>query len=145
MIWPEHHERRVLLDAALKRRAGFNLDLRPGDGFAMLPEIASAIPADSILCVYHTHVANQIPGETRDNFLDEIGNLGARRDVIYLFNNIKPGLHLSTYRDGKPMFDRMLANVDGHARWIEWAHGHPLAQPGLRRPELYPPRTPRGD
>jgi hypothetical protein len=120
LIWPEHHERRALLDAAVKHRAQFLLDLREGDGFTLLPEIAREIPADTLLCVYHTHVANQISPEARQQFLRAIANIGAQRDLIHLFNNIHPDLHLTVHHSGACVTNRTVAKTDGHARWIEW-------------------------
>ena len=120
LIWPEHDDRRHLMDAALKHRAKFALDLRAGDGFAILPALERDVPIESLLCVYHTHVANQIPPEARECFLETIAGIGAHRDVIHLFNNIKPALHLTVYRDGTRIIDAPVANTDGHARWIEW-------------------------
>ena len=119
LIWPEHQERRHLLDAALKLRNETKLDLRVGDGFARFTDIAGEIPHDSVVCVYHTHVANQIAEVARVDFLNSIKSLGSKRDIIHVFNNIKPNLHLNAYRDGK-VIDMPLANTDGHARWIEW-------------------------
>lgn len=119
LVWPEHHERRSLLDAALKKRAEIELDLRAGDGFSMLVDLAKEIPEESLLCVYHTHVANQISKEAKETFLKSIEELGTKRDVIHVFNNIKPNLHLTAYRK-RQLIDLPLANTDGHARWIEW-------------------------
>lgn len=119
LVWPEHHERRSLMDASLRRRSEMNLDLRVGDGFSMFVDLAEEISQDSVLCVYHTHVANQISKESKETFLKSIEKLGAKRDIIHVFNNIKPNLHLTAYHTGK-LIDMPLANTDGHARWIEW-------------------------
>ncbi|MEM6820426.1 MAG: DUF2332 domain-containing protein [Verrucomicrobiota bacterium] len=119
LIWPEHKERREILDAALKHRASFDLDLRQGNGFAMLAGIIETIPKDSVACVYHTHVANQITREAKESLLVELAELGTSRDIIHIFNNIKPSLHLTLYKDGRAE-DIPLANTDGHARWFEW-------------------------
>ncbi|RYX85292.1 DUF2332 domain-containing protein [bacterium] len=119
LVWPEQHDRRNLLEAALKKRSDTALDLRTGDGFSMLPDIVREIPIESIVCVYHTHVANQISLQARQDFLKSIDKIGKQRDVIHLFNNIKPNLHLTIYRRGE-FINMPLANTDGHARWIEW-------------------------
>mgnify|MGYP001488276732 CR=1 FL=1 len=59
LIWPEHKERRLLFKQAAKAVQEHKLDLREGNGVNMLPHIAREIPIDSIICVFHTHVANQ--------------------------------------------------------------------------------------
>lgn len=119
LIWPEHQERRSLMDAALARRNAASLELHQGDGFAMFEALSGGIPETSLLCVYHTHVANQIPTASREAFLQVIERTGQRRDIVHVFNNIKPSLHLTAYRNGN-VLDLSLANTDGHARWIEW-------------------------
>lgn len=119
LIWPEHHERRSRLDLALQQRDAVDLDLRVGDGFALLADLAAEIPADVLLCVYHTHVANQISKEARQAFLTSVAEIGEKRDIIHVFNNINPTLHLTAYRAGQ-LIDMPLAHTDGHARWIEW-------------------------
>jgi len=119
LIWPEHHERRDLIDAALRVPRRAELDMRTGDGFSMLSGLAEEISEESLLCVYHTHVANQISNDERARFLRTIETLGAKRDVVHIFNNIKPHLHLTAYRSGR-LIDLPLASTDGHARWIEW-------------------------
>lgn len=119
LVWPEHEERRELMDAALMERSRVELDLRVGDGFSWIEGIAEGLPAEVLVCVYHTHVANQISEESRTRFLDQMARIGAKRDLVHVFNNIEPHLHLTAYRDGVRM-EVPIANTDGHARWIEW-------------------------
>lgn len=119
LVWPEHSERRRLLDAAVKQRSTMALDLRVGDGFSQVEQIAEELPPESLLCIYHTHVANQISAKERENFLHVLDRIGARRDAVHLFNNIHPHLHLTAYRDGNRT-DLPLARADGHAQRIEW-------------------------
>ena len=119
LIWPEHRERRKMLETALAIRLGFDLDLREGDGFMMINEIVDEIPEDIVPFIYHTHVANQIPEEARNSFVDQIHAMGQRRDVAHFCNNIKPTLHLTLFREGSP-YDTALASVDGHGRSIQW-------------------------
>jgi hypothetical protein len=119
LIWPEHHERRALMDAALKKRREIELDFRVGDGFSMVSDLVKEIPKENVLCVYHTHVANQISQEARQSFLERIDRIGAKRDIIHISNNIKPHLYLTAYREGERI-DMPLANTDSHAHWIEW-------------------------
>lgn len=119
LIWPEQADRRKLFEAALAERRRATLDLREGDGFARLPELARELPAESVMTVYHTHVANQIPPEDREAVRRTIAEIGRGRDVIHVFNNILPTLHLTAFAKGREI-DESLARTDGHARWIEW-------------------------
>jgi len=119
LLWPEHAERRVLLAAAIAHRARVDVDLRVGDGFALAPQILAEISADCVPCIYHTHVANQIPAAARESFLQALAEVGRSRDLVHLYNNIKPTLHLTATLGGR-VIDHPVARTDGHARWFEW-------------------------
>ena len=133
LIWPEHHQRRAILAAALQHMTAFQLDLREGDGFSNLTELAGELTKESVTCIYHTHVANQVSKQIQKTFLSELAELGRDRDLIHLFNNIDPSLylpdhspnssgfnlHLTVYRDGIAN-EIPLATTDGHARWFDW-------------------------
>lgn len=120
LIWPENLERRRLFDAVDRRRTEFPLDLRSRDGFKMINTIADEIPEETLIGVYHTHVANQITKSAQEEFLNAIELLGQQRDIIHIYNNIHQShLHLTAYRGGA-LIDFPLANTDGHGRWIEW-------------------------
>lgn len=120
LIWPEQHERRKLLEAAIQQQQEVELDLRTGDGFAEVSSIAAEIPADTLLCIYHTHVANQISREKGEAFLETVRELGRHRDLLHLYNNLHDAhLRLQVYRGGI-LTRETLANTDGHGRWLEW-------------------------
>ena len=85
----------------------------------MVNAILDEIPEDIVPCIYHTHVANQIPEEAGNSFVDLIYSTGQRRDLDHFCNNIKPTLHLTLFREGSP-YDTALASVDGHGRSIQW-------------------------
>jgi len=119
LIWPEHHGRRALLQKAIKIRRQHQLDLYQGDGFAMLEEIVRQLPKDTIPCIYHTHVANQISARAKDRLLANISMLGKERDLLHIYNNIKPNLRCTVMRSGRES-DFELAEVEGHGRWVKW-------------------------
>lgn len=120
LIWPEQHERRQLLEAAIRRQQEVEFELRTGDGFADISTIAAEIPADTLLCIFHTHVANQISREKREHFLETIRELGRHRDLLHLYNNLHDAhLRLQVFRKGI-LTRQTLANTDGHGRWLEW-------------------------
>ncbi|MCA9005685.1 MAG: DUF2332 domain-containing protein [Planctomycetaceae bacterium] len=120
LIWPEQFWRRNLLEAAIKQQQEVELDLRTGDGFAEVSSIAAEIPKDTLLCIYHTHVANQISREKGEAFLETVRELGRHRDLLHLFNNLHDAhLRLQVFRGGL-LTRETLANTDGHGRWLEW-------------------------
>lgn len=120
LVWPEHDDRRDMLQAAIGvRREWGTLDLREGDGFVMAPEIALTLPADVVPCLFHTHVINQIPKAARMAYLARLSDVGRARDIAHVYNNVYADIHLTAYRDGETL-DYALAKADGHVRWIEW-------------------------
>src|SRR5699024_11578698 len=90
-IWPEHRERLELLEHAAKCLKKNPVKLIEGDGVALLPEIIETIPKDSAICIFHTHVANQIPKESKTQLEENIKAIGRSRDVFHLYNNMWDG------------------------------------------------------
>lgn len=120
LIWPNHHERRKLFEGASKHVTKNHLDLIEGDGVALLPKIVKEIPQDVVICVFHTHVANQLPHHVKLRLLDEIKTIGEKRDIFHLYNNIQDrNLHLDYWIDGKET-RCTLGQTDGHGRWFSW-------------------------
>jgi hypothetical protein len=120
LIWPEHHERRELFEKA----AGFVKDNRmrliEGDGVELLSNLAKEIPDHQQICVFHTHVANQIPREKKNQLLKIIKEIGAHRNIFHLYNNIQDSyLHLDYYLNGKESLIT-IAETEGHGRWFKW-------------------------
>jgi hypothetical protein len=120
LIWPEHHERVYCFDQAVSCLKGQSLELIEGDGVSLLPTIASGVAKDATLCIFHTHVANQIPRESKLKLEEQIRELGRQRDVFHLYNNMWDGdLHLD-YIVGGQEYKNTIAKTDGHGRWFEW-------------------------
>lgn len=120
LIWPEHQERIFQFEQAASYLKGQALELIEGDGVSLLPEIASEIPTDSSICVFHTHVANQLPREAKMLLLNHIKDIGSKREIYHLYNNMwDADLHLDYYIKGKE-YSLILAKIDGHGRWFEW-------------------------
>jgi hypothetical protein len=120
LIWPEHQERRDLFENAAKYVKNNSLKLIEGDGVVLLKSLSEEIPEDQIICVFHTHVANQMPLPTRQRLLQEIKNIGEKRDIFHLYNNIKDrDLHLDYYFNGTENLNT-LAQTEGHGRWFSW-------------------------
>ncbi len=119
LIWPEHEERRNRLAKVIEITRHAKMELREGDAILHLREMSQQAPQDSLLCIYHTWVANQMTREQRERLLDLVDEIGKQRDLCHIHINIEPHLHLTYYRDGV-RYDVPLARVDGHARWVEW-------------------------
>lgn len=120
LIWPEHKQRRKLFRDAAHYIKENTLELIEGDGISLLPRIVNNIQDDSVTCIFHTHVANQIPQEAKKQLMDTINKIGRTRDVFHLYNNMFDGkLHLDYFIDGKET-NKTIGKTDGHGRWFEW-------------------------
>lgn len=120
LIWPEHKERLFLFEKAVHYCKEDSLNLITGDGVSLLPQYAETIPDDSVICIFHTHVANQMPLEGKQLLLQTVDAIGAQRDVFHLYNNIQDRfLHLDYYLAGKKS-ENTIAETDGHGRWFQW-------------------------
>ena len=80
LIWPEHEERRRLLNLTAGNLAHANLNLLEGDGVQLLPEITNSIPKSQTLVIFHTHVANQFSFQTKQMLLDQIKQINKQRN-----------------------------------------------------------------
>ncbi len=120
LIWPEHKQRVELFEKAAKRLPYHSLRLIEGNGITLLPQIASQIPNDTAICIFHTHVANQIREKDKHKLMKQIQSLGKTREVFHLYNNMwDRDLHLDSLIDGEKHL-QILARTDGHGRWFEW-------------------------
>lgn len=120
LIWPEHQERRELFETAASYVRNNPVKLIEGDGVEILNSLLHDIPDDQIICVFHTHVANQMPLKTKERLLQNIRNIGKKRDIFHLYNNIQDrDLHLDSYLNGKESLNK-IAETEGHGRWFKW-------------------------
>lgn len=120
LIWPEHTERLNHFEIAARCVKEQTLELVEGNGVKLLNEISATIPQDSVICVFHTHVANQIPEEDKHELVNCLRKLGEKRDVIHLYNNMWDlNLHLDYYLKGVEHAET-IAKTDGHGRWFQW-------------------------
>lgn len=121
LIWSEHKERLELLEKASQLFNENPVNLVEGDGVSLLPDIAEQISQDSTLCIFHTHVANQIPNELKRQLMDNVKAISVKRDVFHLYNNISDlgKLHLDYFINGVE-FNEIIAETDGHGRWFDW-------------------------
>ena len=120
LIWPEHKERLKLFDDAAELLKKHPPNLINGDGVLLLDSIVKEIPIDQAICVFHTHVANQMPKDMKINLLNKIEKIGLERDVVHVYNNIwDKSLHLDHWINGKET-KLIVGDTDGHGRWFQW-------------------------
>ncbi len=122
LIWPEHKERRERFKQAVACMNQYSdqVHLIEGDGVMLLPQIVQQIPQDSAVCIYHTHVANQIPDKVKHSLTEHVRKIGSLRDTFHLYNNMwDRDLHLDSIIDGIEYNER-IGETDGHGRWFTW-------------------------
>lgn len=120
LIWPEHKHRLDLFRKAVQQMQASSVELIEGDGVELLSEIANQAPHNASLCIFHTHVANQMPPEVKQQLLTSIQKVGENRDVFHLYNNIwDANLHLDYVIHGKE-HKHIIGQTDGHGRWFSW-------------------------
>ncbi|MBJ8005371.1 DUF2332 family protein [Bacillus cereus] len=123
LIWPEHKERLELFDQAATLVKGKPVRLIEGDGVVLLPAIAEQIREDAVICIFHTHVANQIPENVKHTLEKQIKEIGAKRDVFHLYNNMwDRDLHIDYYINGNE-YCETVGETEGHGRWFSWKLG----------------------
>jgi len=120
LIWPEHREGRELFRKAAECFKSNPAELVEGDGVQLLLEAAETVPSDSTLCIFHTHVGNQLSKDKKEMLFKQIRNIGESRNVFHLYNNMgNLLLHLDSVVDGQ-FKQEIVAKTDGHARWFQW-------------------------
>lgn len=120
LIWPEHKERLFMFEEAASYINYSSVHLVEGDGINLLPNYVENISMDSAICIFHTHVANQIPLELKKKLLKTVKDIGDKRDVFHIYNNIQDRyLHLDYYLNGIES-KNTIAETDGHGRWFKW-------------------------
>jgi hypothetical protein len=123
LIWPEHAERNKNFENAARCLKDQSIELIEGDGVKLLYEIASTIPQWSTLCVFHTHVSNQMSQEDKYKLVEQIQRLGEGRNVFHIYNNMWDlNLHLDSYLEQNE-YKETIAETDGHGRWFHWKMG----------------------
>lgn len=82
LVWPEHHERRLRLRAALALAAAHPIDRVEGDGLATLPEVLEQIPRAEPAVVINSFILNQFSPEDRERY-DQVIAAGRVRRPVY--------------------------------------------------------------
>ncbi|MFC9538787.1 DUF2332 domain-containing protein [Lysinibacillus sp. NPDC056959] len=123
LIWPEHQERRLLLNQALPILKELDLQLIKGDAIKLIKDISREINEEAMLVVYHTHVANQIPMELRLELIEQLKVISIERPLYHCYNNLfDMQLHQDFINLGEIESIRTMERPDGHARWFKWSN-----------------------
>ena len=85
-VWPEHHERRQRLEAAIRTARADPPVVRAGDLVDDLSALLAEAPDDAQLVVFHSAVLSYVSRERRQAFADALAQASKRRDIIWLAN-----------------------------------------------------------
>ena len=114
LIWPEHHERRRRLAAALEVAAGVDIHLIEGDFLELLPAVLEALPDAEPVVVVNSFVLVQLTEAQRAELE---GAVAAARK------------HRALYRISFELLDKSdpaaRLRVDDGSGWLELGQAHP--------------------
>lgn len=124
LIWPEHKDRRVQLEAALSELRLNPVQVAAGNAAETLPNILKVVPPHLNLVVFHSYAMVQMPKNIHQQILDHLLNFSHQRAFYRISQEWFSGqehthLELVTYRNGE-MQSELLAYAESHGRWIEW-------------------------
>ena len=128
LVWPENHDQRALLSAALALTATDPPEIRKGDAVDVLPRLAAELPAGEPRVVYHSATRMHVPAIRLTAFDEAIESVGDNGPLWHLSVEEAPepdprpdparrgaALRLAT-PEGE---ERTIAVVNGHLRWVE--------------------------
>jgi PPOX class probable FMN-dependent enzyme len=122
LIWADHMERLARLTQALEATAGLSLEIRKGDGLALLPDALADCPKDGALCLFHTLTTYQFDKPERQALDDILVLASLRRPIFRLSLEFSGGVYplkLTRYADGAKAV-RLLALCDPQGGTLEW-------------------------
>jgi hypothetical protein len=124
LIWPEHDDRRALLERAVEIAKADPPRLIAGDAADILPSVAESVASDLPVIVYHSFTMNQFGTEQREILEDAFCRIGARRPLArvgleWAIGAACPTLSLTNY-SGVQIERSLLAECDPHGMWLRW-------------------------
>ncbi|MBX7245566.1 MAG: DUF2332 domain-containing protein [Candidatus Sumerlaeaceae bacterium] len=121
LIWPEHHERRKMIEDAFAVASAGPLKVVKRDMLDVIPEVVSSASARDVICIFHSFTFNQIPGSVRNQFESMLADLSKTRRLYRMaLESVmdKPTLRIERYEAGsKQTWD--IAETEVHAHWIK--------------------------
>ncbi len=124
LVWPEHEERRRLLEVAVEVARADPPTLVAGDLLAELPALVESASAHGPVVVFHSAVIAYLSPEDRDRFQALMTGLVADGRCHWVSNE-GPRVLADLTATGAAMPDDVrgfVLGVDGRA--VAWAHGH---------------------
>jgi hypothetical protein len=124
LTWPEHADRRELLERAVAIARRDPPKLIAGDAAEIFPSVADGIAPDLPIIVYHSFTMNQLDTQQREMLEDAFCRIGARRPLArvgleWAAGADWPSLSLTNY--SAVQIERwLLAECEPHCAWMRW-------------------------
>lgn len=120
LIWPEHKDRRELFEQATRRMDLEQVELVEGNGIEKLSDIVAHLPEDEVICVFHTHVANQFAEAGKLQLLTHIEEIGKKRPIYHIYNNMWDRLLHLDFVSPDAQSAHIVGKTESHGRWFTW-------------------------
>lgn len=147
-VYADQLDRLARLRGAVEVARRDPVPLVAGDALDVLPEVIAGLPEDATPCLLNSWVATYFPRAARARLVAMLGELAARRPLLWIANEpggTLPGLGESAM-DRSELSQLALAGLTGppdrvtewrrlgrmqsHGAWLDWTDpdsGHPLA------------------
>lgn len=126
LVWPDHPERRALLDRALADLALAPVEVVSGDAMDALVEVVQSLEPGVVPIVFHFAMLAHFTAEARERFVALVEALGgaSREGLAWLRSEAVDGgarwLDLDLFLPGGRRDYVRLARIHPHGEWIEW-------------------------
>lgn len=135
-VYADQPERIARLRAAVDIARRDPVRIVRGDVLDVLPDIVAELPAEATPCLLHTWVATYFPRDVRSRFVAMVGELAARRPLVWIASEpagTLPGLEEKGGSDsgsselglasltGPHLRWRRLGRMHSHGAWLHWS------------------------
>ena len=124
LVWPERQDELEILECAVSnaKKCTDEVQLFEGEMLDVLPNIFSDLVTSTNVCVFDSHVMNQIPNEYRETLSNMLKNLSSQINIFHVSvggQSNPPEIRLSRYCEGI-RYSALLGYSDAHGRWSRW-------------------------
>jgi len=140
LTWPDHGERRRVLDKAITIAQEEPPEVMEGDALDLLPAVIHGMPRDAWTCVFDSFSLSHFDGSQRARFASILQELAHQRPIAWISAEANGVVMAAPRRpsDGphqrgsffgvlglihfgpRGSVELPLGYGDGHARWVEW-------------------------
>lgn len=120
LVWPEHHERRWRLQAALDVAASHPVDLVAGDGLVTLPRALQTLSGDDPVVVINSFILNQFSPDDRERYRQILDDARAGRPIHQVSMEwLDPSADSADLEVDDGDGRRRVGSAQPHGEWLE--------------------------